>query len=582
MLSRGDMVKDYEVIAPLRSGGMALLFLARRRGVGGFNRLVVLKLVHPDLVENAQMTTLFLSEARVCAQIAHPNVVHVEEIGELDGTYFLAMEYVHGVSLAELIALLSERRLRMNPKLCIWIAAQIAEALHAVHEARGDNDKPLRIVHRDVSPQNVLVGHTGHVKLIDFGIAKCHHGDDPTALGSTVLGKLGYMAPEQLCLAPVDRRTDVYALGVMLWEMLTARSLFRCRRIDDERDWATRENPPPPSTFSPVSEAIDRVVKRAIEANPDGRFSSALAFRAALLRAEPDALKVDAPRLASLMYSLFGDELRRRREDLPVDVGAQLELESTAKPLGIEEFTAEVPLDASGEYDLPTRVREAASLFDHDATVLAEDDTHVSALGTFDTQEEDPIITLPQAPHARRASSGGAASSPPPAPMQVLARDEPPKRMEAGTITIAPLPIAWPMPLRQPLALVIPATEASLVTAPEVVPSVRLRRRKLSTGAVGLLSLSMLYIALGMVLGTRMQGEPAGAVGKLLRGAAFHAPTDQLTASQPEPTLRSRRALKRELTLASRDAGLQQARVHRSYKQASRAKLGAHARRSKR
>src|SRR4051812_6229898 len=143
MLSPSDKVKDYEVIAPLGSGGMARLYLARRRGVGGFSRLVTLKLVHPHLIEDERIVKLFLDEARISAHVAHPNVVHVEEVGKFGDSYFIAMEYVHGVSLAELLARLNERRLRLRPKLCVWLAGQIAEALHAAHEARGENGAPL-------------------------------------------------------------------------------------------------------------------------------------------------------------------------------------------------------------------------------------------------------------------------------------------------------------------------------------------------------------------------------------------------------------------------------------------------------
>ena len=136
-------------------------------------------------------------------------------------------------------------------------------------------------MHRDVSPQNVLIGHTGHVKLIDFGIAKSQAALHQTAGGAAVLGKLGYMAPEQLRCESVDRRSDVYALGVMLWEMLTSRSLLRCQRIDDERDWAIRENPPPPSKYTPLSTPqLDRVVLKAIARDRNERYESALQFRA--------------------------------------------------------------------------------------------------------------------------------------------------------------------------------------------------------------------------------------------------------------------------------------------------------------
>jgi serine/threonine protein kinase len=346
MLSPCDKVKDYEVIAPLGSGGMAMLYLARRRGVGGFSRLVTLKLVHQHLIADESIIKLFLDEARISAHVAHPNVVHVEEVGQCGDSYFIAMEYVHGVSLAELLARLTERRLRLRPKLCVWLAAQVAEALHAAHEAKGENGVPLDIVHHDVSPQNVLIGHTGHVKLIDFGIAKSQTENDHRAGRRGVLGKLRYMSPEQLRLERADRRTDVYALGVMLWEMLAGRSLFRCQRFDDERDWATRENPPPPSKYSKQAPTVlDRVVLKAIAFDPNERYDSAFQFRAALLRADPAAVQLDAPMVAVLMRKMLGDELDRRRASWPSEVAIEIEATApdvtTAKKWSLDELTAD-------------------------------------------------------------------------------------------------------------------------------------------------------------------------------------------------------------------------------------------------
>ncbi|MET0343556.1 MAG: protein kinase [Polyangiales bacterium] len=346
MLSPGDRVEDYEVIAPLRSGGMAMLYLARRRGVGGFSRLVALKLVHPHLLKDETIHQLFLNEARISAAVAHPNVVNVEEIGQAGESYFIAMEYVHGVSLSELLTSLRERRLRMSQKLCVWVVGQIAEALHAVHEATSEHGLPLNIVHHDVSPQNVLIGHTGHVKLIDFGIARSHLHGQQTGNGFAVLGKPGYMAPEQLQNQSADRRSDVYALGVMLWEMLTSRSLFRCQQLDDERDWTLRENPVAPSIYAPISSAsLDEVVLKALAPDPRDRFESAFEFRAALLRADASALLVDAPTFATLMRSMLGHELERQRAKLPSEVSIQLDLDAeviTSRSVPVEELTSEI------------------------------------------------------------------------------------------------------------------------------------------------------------------------------------------------------------------------------------------------
>lgn len=380
MLSSSDKVRDYEVIAPLGSGGMAMLYLARRRGVGGFSRLVTLKLVHKHLNDDQDIIKLFLDEARISAHIAHPNVVHVEEVGQWDDSYFIAMEYVHGVSLAELLARLRERRLRPHPKLCVWVAAQIAEALHAAHEATGENGLPLNIVHHDVSPQNVLISHTGHVKLIDFGIANCQAESDASSSRRAVLGKLRYMSPEQLRVEPADRRTDVYALGVMLWEMLTGRGLLRCQRFDDTRDWATRENPPPPSKYSAhPTPALDRVVLKAIACKPSERFDSAFQFRTALLRADPEAVELDAPMVAALMRSVLGDELDRRRADWPSEIAGELEVAhdlTTSHKWSVDELTANylsaLSQDAedSGSHE-PQPPAEAADDGEDDPTLAA-------------------------------------------------------------------------------------------------------------------------------------------------------------------------------------------------------------------
>jgi serine/threonine-protein kinase len=384
MMSTTDRVLNYEVITPLGAGGMAELFLARRRGVGGFSRLVTLKLVHKHLVEDEAMVERFLEEARISAHIAHPNVVHVEEVGRCGDNYFIAMEYVHGVSLAELLQRVLERGLRLRPTLCVWLAAQIAEALHATHEARGENGQRLDIVHHDVSPQNVLIAHTGHVKLIDFGIAQCRTQARDTG-GAQLLGKLRYMSPEQLRREPADRKSDVYALGVMLWEMLSGHGLFRCHGSDDERDWATRRLPPPPSRYAPhCMPWLDEVVLKAIAYDPAQRYASALELRSALLDADPSAVRLDAPIVAGLLRALLGDELDRRRDGWPVDLAKEIETSTDSQA---QEPQSDAALDAlarplwepqhaaHGDDDLePTRagVESARACWERGADALCE------------------------------------------------------------------------------------------------------------------------------------------------------------------------------------------------------------------
>jgi serine/threonine-protein kinase len=406
---------------------MARLYLARRRGVGGFSRLVTLKLVHPHLTEDEKIVKLFLDEARISAHVAHPNVVHVEEVGKIDGSYFIAMEYVHGVSLAELLTRLTDRRLRLRPKLCVWLAAQIAEALHAAHEARSENGTPLGIVHRDVSPQNVLISHTGHVKLIDFGIAR-DQAEDPQG-GHAVLGKLRYMSPEQLRLEQADRRTDVYALGIMLWEMLSGRNLLRCQRLDDDNDWSIRENPPPPSKYSGHSTpSLDRVVLNAIAYDPNERYDSAFQFRSALLRADPEAVTLDAPMVAALMRSMFGDELDSRRASWPTEVAGELEpkQDETSRKWSLEELTAEnvgmMPMLDLEEFareqqaQAAAEARERAASHDEDEGAAHEADApdDITHAGADDgaPDDADPTIAIRGGRSQPEAAAGSMSMLP--------------------------------------------------------------------------------------------------------------------------------------------------------------------------
>jgi serine/threonine protein kinase len=398
MLSPGDRVRDYEVVAPLRSGGMGTLYLARRRGIGGFARLVALKVVHSQLPGQRSVQQSLLDEARISAHINHPNVVQVEEAGRAGDLCFIAMEYVHGISLAELLEELAERGQRMNPKLCVWLAAQMAEGLRAIHAATGEDGTPLHIVHRDVSPQNMLVSRTGHIKLIDFGIADSQQTQQCRGRRCAMLGKLGYMAPEQLRLELVDRRCDVYALGVVLWEMLTCRRFLRCERVDDERDWALRRSPPPPSQFAArISPALDAVVLKALAYEPSARYQGALALRTALLNAVPLASRVDAPTLEAALRALLEKRLERLGAAWPSEVRAAPEADEADES---EEQTSVVPAP---------RLRDLAGAMQSGSRRVL----HV---------EDEAQKTLGATPSALRAAHGlaraHAAGESPPQPLE--------------------------------------------------------------------------------------------------------------------------------------------------------------------
>ena len=305
-LQPGQTIAGYEIVRYVRSGGMASLYLGRRRGAAGFSKPVAIKIVHPHLAREPRFVQMFLDEARLASLIDHPNVVRTEELLEDAGTYMMVMEFVHGVSLFQLLKRLADEGRRLGPDLVAWIGAQIADGLDAAHETRGDDGQLLDVVHRDVSPQNVLLSWSGHVKLIDFGVAKSLAKTNRTAVG-VIRGKVGYMAPEQATARPVDRRTDVYALGIVLWELLTSRRLFRAPRELELLDQVRSPAVPPPSELGAVPPALEAVVLRARAPALDARMESGGALRDALLAAQPGARGIHAGTLAGLLDAVLPD-----------------------------------------------------------------------------------------------------------------------------------------------------------------------------------------------------------------------------------------------------------------------------------
>jgi serine/threonine-protein kinase len=297
----GTRVGPYELVAELGRGGMGVLYVGRQSGLGGFSRRVAIKIIHPEVAHDLEMVHMFLDEARLGGAVRHPAIVHVEGIGEHEGRPYLVMDYVEGFTLAAALRAHAMRRAPIAVDVAVSIAMQLADALHAAHETRDEHGQPLGLVHRDVSPQNVLVDARGHVKLIDFGVAKARHRLASTKPGA-VKGKLAYMAPEQLDGRSIDRRADVFALGVLLWEMLTLERLFAAPS-DVETILRIRDVRPidPPSTRRrDLPPRLDDVVLTMLSRSLDERFSTAAASRFALMQACPAALAITADRVAAL------------------------------------------------------------------------------------------------------------------------------------------------------------------------------------------------------------------------------------------------------------------------------------------
>lgn len=328
----------------IASGGMATVHLARLMGPEGFSRTVAVKQLHPQFSRDPEFVAMFLDEARLASRVRHPNVVSPLDVISCPPELFMVMEYVHGASLSRLLKRATPEA--VPPRVAVAIIGQVLLGLHAAHEATGEGGEPLELVHRDISPQNIMVTKDGAARIVDFGIAKAKarsHQTDPGKLK----GKLGYMAPEQVNLEPVDRRADVFAVGVVLWELLAGRRLFSSDNAGAAVQKLLNAEIELPSRLVPnLPPALDQVVLKALSRPPADRFQSARAMAEALDRAVAPCSMLE---LASWVESLVGEELEARSE-LVFDV----------ESLDFDEFTRSMPQSAA--FTQPVGVGTVAAL----------------------------------------------------------------------------------------------------------------------------------------------------------------------------------------------------------------------------
>ncbi|WP_437640637.1 serine/threonine-protein kinase [Sorangium sp. So ce854] len=278
----------YTLHGVIASGGMASVHFGRLVGAHGFARTVAIKRLHPQFARDPEFSSMLLDEARLAVRIRHPNVVATLDSVQADGELFLVMEYIAGEALSSLLREASAQGGRVPQPVVSAIVAGALAGLHAAHEATAEDGAPLQIVHRDVSPQNILVGEDGIARVLDFGIARAAVRSQVSRVGQ-LKGKLSYMAPEQLRGAPLTRRADIYAASVVLWEALTGRRLFT-GECDAEIFGRILEGVvQPPSAFGDVPRALDEVVLRGLQRDPERRFATALEMAAALEEALPPA-----------------------------------------------------------------------------------------------------------------------------------------------------------------------------------------------------------------------------------------------------------------------------------------------------
>jgi serine/threonine-protein kinase len=304
-----ESLGKYRPIAELAHGGMSRVHLAALQGPGGFNKLVVVKELRGDFAEDPAFVAMFLDEARLAARLHHPNIVQTNEVGQTEKTCFMAMEYLDGQPLASLL-----RRSHRSPgglpiALAARIASEVCAGLHYAHELKEYDGTPLDVVHRDVSPQNIFITYDGLTKVVDFGIAKAQGRTVETSIG-VLKGKVGYMPPEQAMGLGVDRRADVFALGVVLYEMATMTRMWRRDEVDILRELMSARVPTSPKAIrADVPDEIDRICRRALAPEKRERYATALEMKRDLDAFLDSAGKrATSAAIGELVAALFADD----------------------------------------------------------------------------------------------------------------------------------------------------------------------------------------------------------------------------------------------------------------------------------
>ena len=361
----GEKLDRYELISEIASGGMATVFLARNVGVAGFQRLIAIKRLHPHLAKDPDFVDMFLDEARLAARIHHPHVVSIQEVGQNEHGYYLVMDYVEGATLGKLLTRAAREGRRIPADVAIRIMLDTLGGLHAAHELQDDDGQALEIVHRDVSPQNILLGADGVARLTDFGVARAEAKISITKTGQ-LKGKLAYMAPEQAQGKRVDRRADLFACGIVLWESLALRRLFKGDTDAEVLNKVLHEEIPGlREATQSVSVALEAVVAKALARKPEDRYPTALAFADALEQVAKDQSMLASPRdLARCLDAFFGEELTGHRESIRSLLSSGPHSLRVGTPLGTDSYPPPQATAVTRVGEQPKTVADRAVLRD--------------------------------------------------------------------------------------------------------------------------------------------------------------------------------------------------------------------------
>ncbi|HEY3498263.1 MAG TPA: serine/threonine-protein kinase [Polyangiaceae bacterium] len=348
-LKPGSRLGDTELLVRIGRGGMATVWVAReRRRQPNEDRLVAVKAMLPDLAEETEFVRMFLDEVRLVRSIRHPNVVNVYDVGEHEGVMWMSMEWVEGESLHTVIAEAGKRR-AIPPEMAVRIIADAAAGLHAAHELRDENGALRGVVHRDISPHNILIGTNGDVKLVDFGVARSVGRVSEATRAGQLKGKFGYMSPEQARGKAIDRRSDLFALGIVLFELTTSRRLFRGESDIETLKLVISSRIPRPSSFDPkYPPELERIVLKALERDPTLRYQTATELENDLRSyLKTERIVIPQSGIAGLLKRVVGSRIEQRRKAVrgalkSIAAGVSLDLisnEPVFTPTGREKVT---------------------------------------------------------------------------------------------------------------------------------------------------------------------------------------------------------------------------------------------------
>jgi eukaryotic-like serine/threonine-protein kinase len=493
------IVGRYALYDEIAAGGMATVHIGRLLGPVGFSRTVAIKRLHPQFARDPEFVAMFLDEARLAARIRHPNVVPTLDVVALEQELFLVMEYVQGESLSRLVKASRKGEAAAPLNLVTTVMAGVLHGLHAAHEAKTERGEPLAIVHRDVSPQNVLVGIDGVARVLDFGVAKAAYRAQTTREGQ-IKGKVAYMPPEQIKSERIDRRVDVYAAAAVLWEAVTRRRLYQADSDAALLALVLFEPPPLPSSVVPgVPPELERIIMRGLARDPDQRYATA---RDMALELEACLPVASTSAIGGWVERLAGDAIATRARRIT-------DIESVSSPVTAilpGAIAAPAPVDPAPAPPAPAREPAAGDDVTGPAAAVSKVGDGPRADPTPWQRARVPVLAAcgalllggaiaalravshgPDAP-AQPAATGEAApppasAAPAPAPTPATAApeksaDAPPPRPAASPAAPSPRPASVPRTPSAPVAPATPRPAAASCTPPYTIDGAGIRHMK--------------------------------------------------------------------------------------------------------